>query len=66
MLVPLETLPGWPAAPNPSVLQFLGLLIGVPLVLALLIAGASYVATTRELKRVRSAGQPGHRVRERP
>jgi hypothetical protein len=51
MLVPLETLPGWPAAPNPSVLQFLGLLIGVPLVLALLISGASYLATTRELKR---------------
>jgi hypothetical protein len=51
MLVPLETLPGWPAAPDPSLLQFLGLLVGVPLVVGLLISGASYVATTREHNR---------------
>jgi hypothetical protein len=31
MLVPLETLPGWPAAPNPTPLQVLGLLAGLPL-----------------------------------
>lgn len=31
MLVPLEgTLPGWPAAEQPSPLEMLGLLIGVP------------------------------------
>lgn len=58
MLVPLETLPGWPAAPDPSALQFFGLLLGVPLVLALLISGASYVATTRELKRFGPAVNP--------
>ena len=58
MLMPLETLPGWPAAPDPSPLQFFGLLIGVPLVLALLISGASYVASTRELKRFGPAVNP--------
>ncbi len=30
MLVPLQTLFGWPAAPNPSPLAELGLLIGLP------------------------------------
>lgn len=51
MLMPLETLPGWPEAPDPTVLHFLLLLIGAPLVLGLLIAGASYLASTSELKR---------------
>lgn len=51
MLMPLETLPGWPEAPNPSVLQFLLLLIGAPLVLGIVIAGASFLASTSELKR---------------
>ncbi len=32
MLVPLQTLSGWPAAPNPTVLETLGLLVGLPLV----------------------------------
>jgi hypothetical protein len=32
MLVPLETLAGWPDTPNPSVLQSLGLLVGLPAV----------------------------------
>jgi len=51
MLVPLETLPGWPAAPNPTVLQFFGLLLAVPLVLGLIIGGASFLATTRDVRR---------------
>jgi hypothetical protein len=51
MVLPLETLPGWPAVPNPSVLQALLVLVAVPAVLGLVIAGASYLATTRELKR---------------
>lgn len=46
MLVPLETLSGWPAVPNPSVLQFTLLLIGAPLLLSLVIAGLSFRATT--------------------
>ncbi len=39
MLVPLETLAGWPTAEDPSALQLLGLLIGFP-VLAIVIAVA--------------------------
>lgn len=58
MLVPLETLSGWPAAPDPSPLHFLLLLIGAPLVLGLLIAGASYLGSTRELKRFGPAVNP--------
>lgn len=29
-LIPLETLPGWPEAPDPTVLETLALLIGLP------------------------------------
>lgn len=38
MLVPLETLPGWPDAPGPSVLHVLGLLVGAPLLVIAVIA----------------------------
>lgn len=38
MLVPLQTLPGWPAAPDPSTLHVLALLVGGPLVVILLVA----------------------------
>ena len=58
MLVPLETLSAWPAVPNPSVLNFLALLIGVPLVLGLVIAGVSYLGSTRELKKFGPAVNP--------
>jgi hypothetical protein len=51
MLVPLETLPGWPAAPDPSVLHFALLLLGLPLVVGVAITAASFLATTRELRR---------------
>ena len=36
-IVPLETLAGWPAAPDPSPLVSLGLLVGIPAVGALVI-----------------------------
>ncbi len=36
-IVPLETLAGWPAAPDPSPLHSLGLLIGLPALGALVI-----------------------------
>ena len=39
MLVPLDTLAGWPAAQEPTILQTLGLLVGFP-VLAIVIAFA--------------------------
>lgn len=48
MLVPLETLPGWPVAENPPVMQSLGLLIGIPVVVIaviVLLAKASSLAT---------------------
>lgn len=39
MLVPLQgTLPGWPAAPEPTAVQVLGLLIGVPAVIFIIIS----------------------------
>ncbi|SDT15156.1 hypothetical protein SAMN04488543_3162 [Friedmanniella luteola] len=43
MLVPLDTLPGWPEAPSPSVLQVLGLLVGAPLLVIAVIAVLSRV-----------------------
>jgi hypothetical protein len=38
MLVPLETLPGWPDVRSPSFLEVLGLLVGAPLLVILLVA----------------------------
>lgn len=38
MLVPLETLPGWPEVQEPSVLQVLALLVGAPLLVVVVIA----------------------------
>jgi hypothetical protein len=37
MLVPLETFSGWPQVANPSLLQSLGLLIGIPLLIAVIV-----------------------------
>lgn len=37
MLVPLDTLAGWPPAPDPSWLQVLGLLIGLPLLVIVVV-----------------------------
>ena len=49
MLVPLDTLAGWPPAPNPSWLQILGLLVGLPLVvIVLVIALAKIVNVVRK------------------
>ncbi|HZA32780.1 MAG TPA: hypothetical protein VE462_14825 [Propionibacteriaceae bacterium] len=43
MLVPLDTLEGWPAAPDPSWLQILGLLVGLPLVVIVVVIGIAKV-----------------------
>ena len=59
MLVPLETLPGWPPAPNPPVLHALGVIFGIPILLGLVIAGLAYVSSGRDL---RLAGPPVHPV----
>jgi hypothetical protein len=37
MLVPLETFSGWPRVENPSPLQVLGLLVGIPLLIAIIV-----------------------------
>lgn len=39
MLVPLQgTLPGWPTVPQPTVLEVLGLLFGIPLIIIIVIS----------------------------
>jgi hypothetical protein len=37
MLVPLETLSGWPQVENPTVLQSLTLFVGIPLLIAVIV-----------------------------
>lgn len=44
LLVPLETLPGWPVATAPTLLQALGLLIGIPALAAVVIAGLAKIS----------------------
>lgn len=38
MLVPLETLPGWPKVEEPTALEALALLVGAPLVVIIMVA----------------------------
>ena len=38
MVLPLETLPGWPDVETPSFLEVLGLLVGAPLLVILIVA----------------------------
>lgn len=38
MVLPLETLPGWPDVQTPSFLEVLGLLVGAPLLVVLIVA----------------------------
>jgi hypothetical protein len=44
MLVPLDTLEGWPVAPDPSWLQILGLLVGVPLLVIILVIAIAKIS----------------------
>src|ERR671915_2148839 len=46
MLVPLDTLAGWPAAQEPTVLQSLGLLVGIPLLVAIVVFAIAKIGTT--------------------
>jgi hypothetical protein len=43
--VPLETLSGWPQVPNPSMLQVLGLLVGIPLLVFIVVIAISKIGT---------------------
>jgi hypothetical protein len=44
--MPLETLPGWPRVDNPSPLQSLGLLIGLPLVVIVIAFAVAKIGNT--------------------
>jgi hypothetical protein len=46
MLLPLDTLAGWPAAKEPTVLQSLGLLVGAPLLVAIVVFAIAKIGTT--------------------
>jgi hypothetical protein len=46
IVVPLDTLAGWPAAQAPTVLQTLGLLVGIPLLVFLIVFGIAKIGTT--------------------
>ncbi len=43
MLVPLDTLPGWPNVEEPSVLEVLWLLVGAPLLVILAVAAITRI-----------------------
>jgi hypothetical protein len=51
MLVPLETLSGWPRVENPSALQLLWLLIGIPLLIAIVVAALIKMGAARHARR---------------
>jgi hypothetical protein len=46
MLVPLETLSGWPQVPNPTVLASLAIFVGFPLLVFIIVVAISKIATT--------------------
>ena len=45
MLLPLDTLAGWPAAKPPTVLESLGLLVGAPLLVAIIVFAIAKIGT---------------------
>lgn len=51
MLVPLETFSGWPQVPNPTALQSLTLLIGIPLLIAVIVGGTIQVRAKARARR---------------
>jgi hypothetical protein len=51
MLVPLETLSGWPQVPEPSILQVLGLLVGIPLLVFIVVIAISKIGTAAHARR---------------
>jgi hypothetical protein len=44
MLVPLDTLEGWPPAPDPSALEVLALLVGAPLVVIIVVIAIAKIS----------------------
>ena len=60
MLVPLETFSGWPQVRNPTALQSLTLLIGIPLLIAVIVGGTIELRARARARRgdVDQAGDP--------
>jgi len=48
MLVPLETLSGWPEAPDPTALEALGLLIGFPALVFVIVFAIAKIGTVAQ------------------
>jgi hypothetical protein len=46
MLMPLETLSGWPQVPNPSILASLAVFVGFPVLVFLIVIAISKIATS--------------------
>ncbi len=51
MLVPLDTLAGWPPAPTPTTLQTLGLLVGFPLLVFIVVFAIAKIGNTAKANR---------------
>ena len=51
MLVPLDTLAGWPAVQEPTALQSLGLLIGLPALVMVIVFLIAKLGTSAQAKR---------------
>ena len=51
MLLPLDTLAGWPQAKDPTVLQSLALLVGAPLLVAIIVFAIAKIGTTVQASR---------------
>ena len=51
MLVPFDTLAGWPAAQEPSILQTLGLLVGLPALVIVIAFVIAKIGTSAQAKR---------------
>ncbi|HEY5821978.1 MAG TPA: hypothetical protein VIT20_08375 [Propionibacteriaceae bacterium] len=56
MLVPLETLPGWPPVQNPSALEALGLLVGLPVLVFAIVFGIAKIGNMAKAARSGSDG----------
>ncbi len=51
MLVPLDTLAGWPAAQEPTILESLGLLVGLPALVIVIAFVVAKIGTNFQAKR---------------
>jgi hypothetical protein len=51
MLVPLETLSGWPQVPTPSIWVALGIFVGFPLAVFIIVVAIDKIATSMHASR---------------